>query len=76
MNRPVAIYKAAGLTPSPIEENETLNNLLNAGYRQTLGTWQNLTATTAATVTGEFERALDRAWLQVASGAFDYKAAV
>lgn len=72
----MAIYKAAGLTPSPIEENETLNNLLNAGYRQTLGTWQNLTATTAATVTGEFERALDRAWLQVASGAFDYKAAV
>lgn len=71
-----AIYKAAGLTPSPIEENETLNNLLNAGYRQTLGTWQNLTATTAATVTGEFERALDRAWLQVASGAFDYKTAV
>ena len=71
-----AIYKAAGLSPSPIEKNETLNNLLNAGYRQTLGTWQNLTATTAATVTGEFERALDRAWLQVASGAFDYKTAV
>lgn len=76
MNRPVAIYKAAGLTPSPIEESAALNNLLNAGYRQTLGTWQNLTATTAVTVTGEFERALDRAWLQVASGAFGYKTAV
>lgn len=71
-----AIYRAVGLLPSPIEESAALNNLLNAGYRQTLGTWQNLTATTAATVTGEFERALDRAWLQVASGAFDYKTAV
>lgn len=71
-----AIYRAVGLPPSPIEESAALNNLLNAGYRQTLGTWQNLTATTAATVTGEFERALDRAWLQVASGAFDYKTAV
>lgn len=70
------IYRDAGLSPSPIEENATLNNLLNAGYRQTLGTWQNLTATTANTVTGEFERALDRAWLQVSSGAFDYKTAV
>ncbi|MDY5326629.1 MAG: phage minor capsid protein [Gemmiger sp.] len=55
---------------------QALNNLLNAGYRQTLGTWQNLTATTANTVTGEFERALDRAWLQVSSGAFDYKTAI
>ena len=70
------IYRDAGLSPSPIEENATLNNLLNAGYRQTLGTWQNLTATTANTVTGEFERALDRAWLQVSSGAFSYDVAI
>lgn len=70
------LYRALGFTPSAIDTNETLNNLLNAGYRQTLGTWQNLTATTAHTVTGEFERALDRAWLQVSSGAFDYKTAI
>ena len=71
-----AIYKAAGLTPAPIEENETLNNLLNAGFRQTLGTWQNLTATTANTVTGAFEKRLDEAWLQVSSGAFDYDTSI
>lgn len=70
------LYRALGFAPSAIDTNESLNNLLNAGYRQTLGTWQNLTATTAHTVTGEFERALDRAWLQVASGAFDYKTAI
>lgn len=70
------IYQAAGLTPSPVQDSEPLNNLLNAGYRQTLGTWQNLTATTAATVTGAFEARLDRAWLQVSSGAFDYNTAI
>lgn len=71
-----AVYRAAGLEPPPIERSEALNNLLNAGYRQTLGTWRNLTATTANTVTGEFERALDRAWLQVSSGAFSYDVAI
>ena len=71
-----ALYQALGFAPSAIDTNETLNNLLNAGYRQTLGAWQNLTATTANTVTGEFERALDRAWLQVSSGAFSYDAAI
>ena len=71
-----ALYQALGFSPSAIDTNEALNNLLNAGYRQTLGAWQNLTATTANTVTGEFERALDRAWLQVSSGAFDYKTAI
>lgn len=70
------LYQSLGFAPSAIDTNESLNNLLNAGYRQTLGTWQNLTATTAHTVSGEFERALDRAWLQVSSGAFDYKTAI
>lgn len=70
------LYRAAGRTPPPINDSPTLVNLLNAGYRQTRGTWQNLTATTANTVTGQFEAALDRAWLQVSSGAFDYKTAI
>lgn len=71
-----AVYRAAGLEPPPVERSEALNNLLNAGYRQTLGTWRNLTATTANTMTGEFERTLDRAWLQVSSGAFSYDVAI
>lgn len=71
-----ALYSALGFAPSAIDTNAALNNLLTAGYRQTLGTWQNLTATTAHTVSGEFERALDRAWLQVSSGAIDYKSAI
>lgn len=70
------VYQAAGLAPAPVNASPALVNLLNAGYRQTLGSWRNLTATTAHTVTGAFERALDRAWLQIASGAFDYQTAV
>lgn len=70
------IYYHYGKTPTPFAESLPLQNLLNAGYRQTSGTWSNLTATTANTVTGAFERVLDEAWLKVSSGAFDYKSAV
>lgn len=57
-----AVYTAAGLDPPPVNQSPALLNLLNAGYRQTCGTWQNLTATTANTVTGAFEDRLSRAW--------------
>lgn len=76
MEREDAIYFHYGLEPTPFEESAALNNLLTAGARQTCGTWQNLTATTANTVTGAFERTLDVAWGKVATGAFDYKTAV
>ena len=70
------IYYHYGLSPTPFAENETMQALLNAGYQQTAGTFANLTATTANTVSGQFEAALDRAHLKVSSGAFDYKSAV
>lgn len=76
MEREDAIYYHYGLEPTPFEESAALNNLLDAGARQTNGTWQNLTATTANTVTGAFERTLDAAWGKVSTGAFDYKTAV
>ena len=70
------IYYHYGKEPTPFAENETLQALLNAGYQQTAGTFSNLTATTANTVSGQFEAALDRAHLKVSSGAFDYKSAI
>ena len=76
MEREDAIYYHYDMEPPPFEENAALNTLLDAGARQTCGTWQNLTATTANTVTGVFERTLDAAWLKVSTGAFDYKTAV
>ena len=71
-----AIHTAAGVTLPEPNKSQNLQNLLNAGYRQTTGTWKNLTATTANTVSRQFEDALDRAWLQVSSGAFDYQTAI
>lgn len=76
MEREDAIYYHYNLEPTPFEESAALNNLLNAGARQTCGTWRNLTATTANTVSGAFERTLDVAWGKVATGAIDYKTAV
>lgn len=76
MEREDAIYYHYDLEPTPFEESAALNNLLDAGARQTYGTWSNLTATTANTVTGAFERTLDAAWGKVSTGAFDYKTAV
>lgn len=70
------IYYHYGKEPTPFAENETLQALLNAGYQQTAGTFHNLTATTANTVSGQFEAVLDRAHLKVSSGAFDYKSAI
>ena len=70
------IYYHYGKEPTPFADNATLQALLNAGYQQTAGTFHNLTATTANTVSGQFEATLDRAHLKVSSGAFDYKSAV
>ena len=70
------IYRAAGLSPGSPNDNPELLQLLNGGMQQTSGTFQNLTRTTANTATQQFERALDRAWLQVSSGAFNYQAAI
>lgn len=71
-----AVYTAAGLDPPPVNQSPALLNLLSAGYRQTCGTWQNLTATTANTVTGAFEDRLSRAWGLVSTGAMDYSTAI
>ena len=71
----VAIYRNAGMTV-PDEPSSTLRKLLIAGYRATLGEMKNLCRTTAQTATKQFEDALDLAWLQIQSGAFDYNSAI
>lgn len=71
-----SVYEAHGETVPPFSDSEVLVNTLNAGYRATRQTMRNLTRTTATTATRQFERALDRAWLQVRSGAMSYDQAV
>lgn len=71
-----AVYTAAGLTPPAIRDSKELTAILNAGYQATAQTMKNLTRTTARTATLQFENALDSAWLQVSSGAFDADSAI
>lgn len=71
-----AVYKRAGLSPPELAASPWLQAVLNDGIRNTEGLFENLTGTTANTATRQFERALDRAWLQVQSGAFSQEAAI
>ncbi|MDD4843205.1 MAG: phage minor capsid protein [Anaerotignum sp.] len=70
------IYKAAGLDVPPISASPALLNVLNAGIMKTNGLFQNLTNTTAGTATKQLENALDRAYMQIISGAFDKETSV
>lgn len=71
-----AIYRKAGLDPPLITVSETLRKVLNSCAKQTRGTFRNIMATTAKTATGQFETALDRAWMQISTGAFDRNTAI
>ena len=70
------IYKSAGLKPSGVSQSQALNDILKTGIDQTQGLFENITGTTANTAAMQFERALDKAWLQVQSGAFGQTEAV
>ena len=69
-------YAASGLAVPDFNSSKALKNTLNAGLKATLGTFKNLTGTTANTASRQFEDALDRAWLKIKSGAFSTDTAV
>lgn len=70
------VYQAAGLSSSPADASPAVQRVLAAGLEKTNGLFRNLTKTTANTATRQFENTLDRAYMQVSSGAFDAVAAV
>ena len=72
----VAVYREHGLDPPPLSASKELQKILQAGLRQTRGLFVNLSRTTANTASKQFEDALDRAWLQISSGAFDANTAI
>lgn len=69
-------YTAAEVYAPDKVDTEALYEQLNAGLIQTEGAFKNLTRTTANTATRQFELALDRAWTQINTGAFDYTTAI
>jgi hypothetical protein len=71
-----AIYRKAGLDPLSLAQSPSLQAVLRTGIDKTNGLFDNLTRTTAKTATGQFERALDQAYMQITSGAFDRTSAI
>lgn len=71
-----AIYRALGKKPANIASSKAMQDLILAGVRKTNGVMHNLTKTTANTASKAFENALDRAYMQVQSGAFSFDQAL
>lgn len=69
-------HEAAGEVPVDIRQDAGMKQVLEAGYRKTLGTMRNLVGTTANTTQTAFLHACDRAYMQVSSGAFSYQEAI
>lgn len=70
------IYEKAGEIPVDIRQDDSMKQVLEAGYKKTLGTMQNLVRTTANNAQTAFIQTCDRIYMQVASGAFSYQEAI
>ncbi|MGN1225503.1 MAG: phage minor capsid protein [Ruminococcus sp.] len=70
------IYEKAGEIPVDIRQDDSMKQVLEAGYKKTLGTMQNLVRTTANNAQTAFIQMCDRIYMQVASGAFSYQEAI
>ena len=66
------IYKAAGLSPTPLLESPYLIRIMQRNYEATLGEWRNLTRTTAEAAQNLFINTLDEIYSNVSSGAVSY----
>ena len=69
------IYRAAGLSPDPLEQSPHLIRLMQRTYEATAGDWYNFTRTMADEAQRSFILACDNAYTQVASGAISYSQA-
>lgn len=70
------VYKAAGLSPTPLLQSPHMIRLLQRGYEATQGEWVNFTRTTAQAAQQLFIRECDKAYNLVSSGALSYTQAV
>lgn len=71
-----AIHEEAGELPIDIRQDAATKQVLEAGYKKTLGTMQNLVSTTANNAQTAFIQTCDRIYMQVSSGAFSYQEAI
>lgn len=71
-----AIYEAAGKHPLPLSASPAMQQILTAGWQKTNGAMRNLTLTTVLDIQNVFIDAVDKAYLQVATGTLDYNTAI
>lgn len=60
----------------PSGKSAEMKSILHTGLNSTNQLFKNLTRTTASAGQAQFVNALDKAWLQINSGAFDYNTAI
>ena len=71
-----AIHRAAGKSLPPLNQSAALLATLQAGIKRTNGYFENLCRTTANQGSKQFANVLDRAYMQVVSGAFTKEQAI
>ena len=76
MNYDDKVYKAAGLSPVPLEQSPAMIRLMERNMLATMGEWNNYTRTTAAAAQSAYINACDLAYNKVMSGATAYSQAV
>ena len=71
-----SLHEAAGALPIDIRQDSSTRQVLEAGYKKTLGTMRNLVSTTATQTQTAFIQTCDWIYMQVSSGAFSYQEAI
>lgn len=71
-----AIYQAAGISTTPLNQSPYLVRLMERNYNATLGEFNNFTRTMANEAQADFIRAVDKAYALTASGSISYSQAV
>ncbi len=66
------VYRAAGLSPTPLQQSPHLVRIMQRNYEATLGEWANFTRTTAETAQQLFINECDKMYNLVSSGAVSY----
>ena len=70
------IYKEAGLQPLPLNQSESIKQMMNATINRTAGNLQNLCMTTANTAQTQFYNAINNAYMYTSTGVKSYTSAI
>lgn len=72
MNYDDKVYKAAGLSPVPLEQSPAMIRLMERNMLATMGEWKNFTRTTASAAQRLYIEQCDLAYNHVMTGAVGY----